>query len=76
MKCAGSQEPVLVEDQGLGEGADLEQAVPVGRAAGEPRDLKAEHHPDLAEAHGGDQLLEACAVTVGAGEALIAVDEN
>ena len=69
-------EAVLVEDQRVRERADLEQAVPVGRAAGEARDLEAEHHPDLAEAHGGDQLLEAFAVRVGAGETLVAVDDH
>ena len=43
-------EPVLVADERVGEGADLEQAMPVGGAAGEAADLQAEHDPDLAQA--------------------------
>src|SRR5450756_1512637 len=76
VEVGGVVEAVLVEDQRACEGADLQEAVPVRRAAGKARDLEAEHHPDLAEAHGGDQLLEAFAVTVGAGEALVAVDDH
>jgi hypothetical protein len=72
----GVIEAVLVEDQGLRERADLEQALPVRRAAGQARDLKAEHHPHLAEADRGDQLLETGAVTVRPREPLVAVDDQ
>jgi hypothetical protein len=31
---------ILVEDQGRGQGAELDQAVPIGRVAGETGDLE------------------------------------
>ena len=53
---------------------NLEQSVPVRRAAGQARHLQAEHHPDLAHADGSDEALEAFAVAVGTGLAEVAVD--
>jgi IstB-like ATP binding protein len=67
---------VLVADERVGEGADLEQAVPVGRAAREAADLEAEHDPDLAEADRGDEAREALAVAVGTRAPEIAVDHD
>jgi hypothetical protein len=65
VELGGVVDAVLVQDQGVGEGADLEQAVPVRRTAGQARHLQAEHHPDLAQTDGGHQALEALAVSVG-----------
>ena len=39
---------VFVEDQGVGQRADLEQAVPVGRVARQARDLQPQHDPGAA----------------------------
>jgi len=69
-------EAVLVENEGVGQGADLEQPVPVGRAASQTGDLQAEHDPDLAHSDRGDQLLEPLAVTVGTRLAQVAVDDH
>ena len=52
-------EPVLVEDEGLGQGADLEQAMPLRGVAGQPRHLQAKHDAHLAHADRRHQLLEA-----------------
>ena len=56
---------VLVQDERVGQRADLQQSVPVGGVACEAGNLQAEHdtcapHPDL-----GDQLLEPRAVHGG-----------
>jgi len=59
VEVARRVDPVLVGDQRPGEGAEVEQLVPVGRGAGKPRNLKREDHADLAEPDLGDQLLEA-----------------
>src|SRR5215472_2219273 len=73
---AGVVEAVLVEDEGVGQSADFQQTVPVRGAAGQPRDLQAQHDPDLAHADGGYQLLEAFAVTRGTGLAEVTVDDD
>src|SRR5713226_9181709 len=49
---------VLVADQGAGHGADLQELMPVGVVAGQPRAFQAQHDPGPAEGHLGDQLLE------------------
>ena len=68
---------VLVEDQGVGQGADLQQAVPVRRVAGQPRHLQAEHDPDLPQADVGHQPLEAGAAGgLGARLAQVVVDDH
>ncbi len=70
-------EPVLVEDQRLGERADLQQPVPVGVVAGQPGDLQPDHDPGLAHADVGDQALEAVTADgAGAGPAEILVDHG
>ena len=48
-----------VGDEGVEQGADLEQLVPIAAGAGEPRHLDAEDQPDMAEANLGHQTLEA-----------------
>jgi hypothetical protein len=60
-------EAVLIEDEGVGEGADLQQPVPVGRVAGEAGDLQPEHDTGAAHADVGDESLEAG--TIGRGGA-------
>jgi hypothetical protein len=67
---------VLVEDERVSEGADLEQAVPVPRAPGKTRDLETEHHADLSHADGRDEALKTFAIAAGAREPEIAVDDD
>ena len=68
-------EPVLVADQGVGEGADLQQPMPVGVVAGQPGDLEPQHDPGAAHADLGDEMLEAFAVSRrGTRLSLVAVD--
>jgi hypothetical protein len=68
---------VLVEDEGVGEGADLEQPVPVGGVAGEARDLEAEDDAGVAEPDLGDERLEGLAIGAGGpGESEVAVDDD
>src|SRR5215472_9265828 len=62
LKWPGSLEPILIQDQGLGQRADLEQAMPLRGIAGQPRHLQAKYDADLAHADRGHQLLEALAV--------------
>ena len=69
-------DPVLVEDQRVGQGADLQQPVPVGRIAGQPRHLQTEHDASMAEPNLGDQLLEAFAIARrGARQSQVGVDD-
>ena len=49
---------VGVGDQGVGDRAQIQQLIPVGVVAGQPRHLDAQHDPDLAQPDVGDQLLE------------------
>src|SRR4051794_32053537 len=80
------QQPVVVErrvvdavavgDQRAGEGADLEQLVPVAAGPGEPRHLEPEHQADVAEPDLGHQALEARPpLGRGAGAAEVVVDD-
>src|SRR5580700_274183 len=65
---------LLVKDQRIGIGAELEQLLPINRVACQPRDLEPKHDADLAEAHRGDQFLEAItshAICAGHSEILI-----
>jgi hypothetical protein len=68
---------VFVADQGVVQGADLQQLVPVGVVSGQPRALQPEHDPGLAERNLGDQPLETLpAGGGGAGAALVDVDDD
>lgn len=68
---------VLVEDERVGQGADLQQPVPVGRIASQPRHLQTEHDASVAEPDLGDQLLEALAIPRrGARQSQVGVDDD
>ena len=67
---------ILVEDQRVGQGADLEQPVPVRRVARQPRHFQPEHDPAPPQADLGDQTPEPLAVGGGARQAEIAVDHH
>ena len=75
VEVAGVVDAVFVGDRGVGEGAELDQAVPVGRVPGEPAHFEPEDDAGAAEADFGDELLKAFAIRgAGARLALIAVD--
>ena len=66
---------VVVDDQGVGQAGQLQQAGQVRVGAGKPGDLQPEHRPDLAQAHPGDQVLEPVPVAGAApGQAQVGVD--
>ena len=46
---------IAVADQGVGDGAQVQQPIPVGVVAGQAADLQAEHQPDVAEGDLGGQ---------------------
>ena len=73
----GVVDAVLVDDQGVGQGTDLQQAIPVAAGAGQARGFQAEDGPGLAQPDLGDQELEAVAVhRGGAGASLVLVDDG
>ena len=49
---------VRVSDQSIGDRAQIQQLVPVGVVAGQPRHLDAEHDPDPPKTNVGHQLLK------------------
>ena len=59
---AGVVDAVLVDDQGVGQGADLQQAIPVTTGAGQAGRFQAEDGAGLPEPDLGDQELEAVTV--------------
>ena len=61
LKPAGFVDAVLVKDESCGQGAQLDEAVPVSRVAREARDLQAHDNAGLAEPHLAHELLEAVA---------------
>jgi len=65
VEVRGVVDPILVEDEGIGQGTDLEQPVPVGRVASQPRDLQPEHDPGAPQADIGDEPLKSFAVDGG-----------
>ena len=66
---------VVVDDQGVSEAGQFQQAGQVRVGAGKPRDLQPEHRPGLPQAHPGDQLLEPVPVAGAApGQAQVGVD--
>lgn len=68
---------VLVEDQGIGKGADLQQPLPVGIVARQTGDLEAHHDPGLPHADVADQPLKPLAPgRRRAGFALVVVNDD
>ncbi len=62
---------VLVDDQSVSQGTDLQQSIPVAARAGEPRGFEAEDGPGVAEPDLSDQELEAIAVHGGGARATL-----
>jgi hypothetical protein len=70
-------DPVGVDDQRVGQPAELKQPVVLRVVAPQPRDLQAEDRADFPQAHPPDHLLVTLAqVRVAAGDAQIAVDDH
>ena len=68
---------ILIEDQGVGEGADLQQAMPVGVVPRQARDLQAHDDAGVSHADIGDQALKTLAPGCRrAGLTLIIVDDD
>ena len=78
----GIVDAILIEDQRLGERADLEEPVPVGRIPSEPGDLETHDNAGAPQPDVGDETLESiaktwapgltyCALATGAAEPLV-----
>ena len=76
VEVTGTVDAVLVEDQGVGQGAQFQQPMPVGAVARQPGDFEAEHDAGAPHAHLGDETLEPFPVGRGAGLAEIGVDDH
>jgi hypothetical protein len=55
-------EPVFIEDEGAGHGADFQQMMPVERTARETGDFQTHDQADMTKPHLGDQALKALAI--------------
>ncbi len=70
-------EPVLIGDQHVEGGGQLQQLVPVQAVAGQPRDLQPEDDAHLAQGHHRDQpLIARPVVALGAGDAQVVIDDQ
>jgi hypothetical protein len=73
----GVVETVLVADERVGEGAELEEAVPVGVVARQARALEAQHDACLVERDVGNEALEALPICGRRpGLALVDIDDD
>ena len=62
VEVGGIVKSVLVADDGVGERAELEQALPIGAVACQARDLQSQHDAGVAEGDLADEVLKAVAV--------------
>ena len=68
---------ILVEDQCVGERADLQQTMPVGIVPGQTRDLEPHNHARMSHADIGDQALKTFAPNCRCARlALVVVDDD
>jgi hypothetical protein len=70
-------EPVAICDERVGQRTEVKQLIPVCVVAGQTRHFDAEDDPHLAQAHIGDEVLEAfpCA-QLGARASEVVVDDD
>jgi len=68
---------ILIQDQRVGEGADLQEPVPVRGVARQPRDLQTEYDAGFAQTHFRHQFLKSFAIRRSCGRLTeIAVDDH
>src|SRR6266567_79331 len=73
----GMIDAVGIANEGVGEAAEIEQAIPIGIVAGEAGDFEAEHDPDMAEGDFGGEPGEAIALDdAGTGKPEVFVDND
>ena len=73
---SGIIDAVLVDDQGVGQGTDLDESIPVAARTGQAGGFQAEDGAGAAEADLGHQVLEAIATEGGGpGVSLVLVDD-
>ena len=65
VEIPGAVDAVLIKDQSVCQGTDLQQPMPVRGVAGQARDLQPEHDPDVTYADLANELLEALSVRAG-----------
>ena len=56
-------EPVLIEDQGIGERAHFKEPMPIGTVTREPAHLQAHHDPGMRQSHLGNQVLKSQSIS-------------
>jgi hypothetical protein len=77
VEAGGVVDAIGVGDQGVGQGAQVQQLVPVGVVAGQPGHLDAQHDADFAQPHVGDQIGEPePPLGAGTGPAQVGVDDH
>src|SRR5262245_45211679 len=68
---------VGIPDQRVGETGEVDEAVPIGVVAGEPRHLETEHEPNMGERNLSSETREAGSCNrTGAGKAEVLVDDE
>ena len=70
-------QPILIEDEGVGERAKFKQPMPIGGVARQARYFQAEHDPDAAQTDFSHQSLKAFPISrAGGGVPQVAVDDD
>ena len=70
-------QPILIEDERVGERAQLKQPMPIGGVARQTRYFKTEHDTDATQTDFGHQTLKAFPISrSGAGLSEVAVDHD
>ena len=73
----GVIDPLFINDEGIGQGTDFKQPIPIARRAGQAGDLQAEDGASMPQADLGDEGLEAIPASGGGpGVPLILVDDD
>lgn len=68
---------VFVQNQRIGQGADLQETMPVAAVAGQAGDFQSQHDAGAAQAHLGDQLLKTLPIgRRGPGDPLVGINDH
>ena len=77
VEVRGIVQPILIEDERVGQRAQLKQPMPIGGVARQTRHFQTEHDADATQTDFGHQTLEAFSVgRTGAGLSEVAVDHD